>query len=66
MPREDQSPDMSFGEKTLEAGLRLYDRMANRKDMPTNRRIYLESVLDRSKEPITETDRKSTRLNSSH
>ena len=55
MPREDQSPDMSFGEKTLEAGLRLYDRMANRKDMPTNRRIYLESVLDRSKEPITET-----------
>ena len=49
------TPELSPGEKVVEAGLRLYDRFANRKEMPTNRRIFLESVLDKTKEPINET-----------
>jgi len=34
--------------------LRVYDRMSDRSKMPSNRRVFLETVLDRSKEPITE------------
>lgn len=48
------NPELTLGEKAVEAGLRLYDRFADRKTMPTNRRIFLESVLDKSKDPITE------------
>lgn len=47
--------DLTLAEKAVGAGLRLYDRFADRKTMFTNRRIFLESVLDKSKEPITET-----------
>lgn len=47
--------DLTLAEKAVGAGLRLYDKFADRKTMPTNRRIFLESVLDKSKEPITET-----------
>lgn len=47
-------PDLTLGEKAIQAGLRLYDKFADRKTMPTNRRIFLESVLDKSKNPITE------------
>lgn len=47
--------DLTFTEKAVDAGLRLYDKFADRKKMTTNRRIFLESVLDKSKEPITET-----------
>lgn len=45
---------LSIGAKITDAGLRLYDKFADRSQMPTNRRIFLESVLDKSKEPITE------------
>lgn len=48
--------DLGFGDKIVEAGLRLYDKFADRKTMPTNRRIFLESVLDKSRQPITETE----------
>lgn len=44
----------TLGERAIELGLRTYSRFADRKTMPTNRRIFLESVLDRSREPITE------------
>lgn len=47
--------DLTLTDKTINAGLRLYDKFADRKTMTTNRRIFLESVLDKSKEPITET-----------
>jgi hypothetical protein len=46
--------NLTLGEKTIHAGLELYDRFADRKTMPTNRRVFLESVLDKSKNPITE------------
>lgn len=46
--------DLGLGEKIIDTGLRLYDKFADRKTMPTNRRIFLESVLDKSKQPITE------------
>lgn len=46
--------ELTLGEKAVEAGLRLYNKFADRKTMPTNRRIFLESVLDKSKDPITE------------
>jgi hypothetical protein len=49
-----QRPDLTPAEKIIESGLRLYDRFANRAEMPTNRRIFLETVLDRSRQPITE------------
>jgi hypothetical protein len=48
------NPELTLGEKAVKAGLQLYDKFADRKTMPTNRRIFLESVLDKSKEPITE------------
>lgn len=44
----------SLGNRAIETGLRIYNRLANRKNMPTNRRIFLESVVDKSKDPITE------------
>ena len=44
----------SLGNRAIESGLRLYNRLTNRKDLPANRRIFLESVLDKSKDPITE------------
>jgi hypothetical protein len=47
-------PDLTLTERAIESGLRLYDRFADRSQMPTNRRIFLETVLDRSRQPITE------------
>ena len=47
-------PELTLSEKAIDAGLRLYDKFADRKTMPSNRRIFLESVLDKSKNPITE------------
>jgi hypothetical protein len=46
--------DLTLGEKIVESGLKLYDRFSDRKTMPANRRIFLESVLDKTKNPITE------------
>jgi hypothetical protein len=52
----DPTPEFnaSLGERVLESLLRAYDRYANRQSMPTNRRVFLETVLDRSRQPITE------------
>lgn len=44
----------SLAERALESALRAYDRFADRQSMPTNRRVFLETVLDRSRQPITE------------
>jgi hypothetical protein len=55
--------NISASERLVESGLRLYDRFSDRKAMPTNRRIFLESVLDKSKEPITETSFSPAELN---
>jgi len=44
----------SLAERALETVLRTYDRFADRQSMPTNRRVFLETVLDRSRQPITE------------
>jgi len=46
--------DLTIAEKLIGAGLRTYDKFADRSTMPTNRRIFMESVVDKSKEPITE------------
>lgn len=52
----DPTPEFkaSLGERVLESLLRAYDRFADRQTMPTNRRVFLETVLDRSQQPITE------------
>ena len=55
--------NLSTGEKLIESGLRLYDRFSDRKTMPTNRRIFLESVLDKTKNPITEASFNQAELN---
>jgi len=34
--------------------IRLYSRYADRKTMPTNRRVFLESIVDKRRDPITE------------
>lgn len=44
----------TLGNKIVETGLRLYDRFSDRSKMPSNRRVYLETVLDKSRAPITE------------
>lgn len=44
----------TLGEKVVGGALRFYDRHADRKTMATNRRVFLESVLDKRKDPITE------------
>lgn len=53
----------SLGNRAIESGLRFYNRLANRKNMPVNRRIFLESVLDKSKDPITERSFSNDELN---
>jgi len=55
--------NLSLGEKVVESGLRLYDKFSDRKTMPTNRRIFLESVLDKTKAPITEASFNKAELN---
>lgn len=44
----------TLGEKVVGGALRFYDRHADRKTMATNRRVFLESVMDKRKNPITE------------
>lgn len=63
MPSNAAKPELSLGEKAVEAGLRLYDKFADRKSMPVNRRVFLESVLDRSTDPITEAALSPVELN---
>lgn len=44
----------TLGERVVGGLLRTYSKYADRKTMPTNRRVFLESVIDRRKDPITE------------
>jgi hypothetical protein len=46
--------EQTLGERLVGAGLNIYNRFADRNKMPTNRRIFMESVVDKSKSPITE------------
>jgi hypothetical protein len=43
-----------FGFGLTDAALRAYDALHDRKKLPSNKRVLLESLLDKSKEPITE------------
>lgn len=47
--------DETFAEKLIGKALRTYSEYADRSTMPTNRRMFLESVIDKRKDPITET-----------
>lgn len=44
----------TLGERAVETGLKLYDRFTDRANLPVNKRVFLESVLDKRKDPITE------------
>lgn len=48
--------ELPVGRGMVRTGLGLYDLFSDRKTMPANRRIFLESVLDEKKDPITERD----------
>jgi hypothetical protein len=44
----------NFAERLVGGAIRLYSRNADRAAMPTNRRVFLDSVVDKRKDPITE------------
>ena len=44
----------NFAERLVGGAIRLYARNADRATMPTNRRVFLDSVVDKRKDPITE------------
>ena len=44
----------TFTERLVGGAIRLYSRNADRAAMPTNRRVFLDSVVDKRKDPITE------------
>jgi hypothetical protein len=52
------NPDLTFADKLVGAGLGLYGRNVNREDLPLHKRIFLESVVDARKDPITEASMK--------
>lgn len=61
MPQQNKKPfkpDLTFADKLVGAGLGLYGRNVNREDLPLNKRIFLESVVDARKDPITEASMK--------
>ena len=44
----------TFAERLVGGAIGLYARNADRAAMPTNRRVFLDSVVDKRKDPITE------------
>lgn len=61
MPPETKKPfkpDLTFADKLVGAGLGLYSRNVNREELPLHKRIFLESVVDARKDPITEASMK--------
>lgn len=48
--------DLSIGARLVEQALKAYDYLNDRKTLPTNRRIFLESTLDNNRNDITERD----------
>ena len=61
MPQQNKKPfkpDLTLGDRLVGAGLGLYGRNVNRKELPLHKRIFLESVVDARKDPITEASMK--------
>lgn len=54
MPPEAETLNLTLGDRIVEKGLRLYGKMVNRENLPLHKRIFLESVIDARKDPITE------------
>jgi hypothetical protein len=48
------SNELGLPSRIVETGLRVYDKFADRSKMPTNRRLFLESMLDNSTSDIDE------------
>lgn len=46
----------------IEGGLSLYDKYKGRENMPINERVFIETALDKNKEPITEKNLTKTEL----
>lgn len=54
MPPQTKKPELTFADRIVEQGLRAYGSLANREELPLHKRIFLESVVDARKDPITE------------
>lgn len=48
--------NLSLFGNVIEQGLKLYDKTQDRSKLPANKRVFLESMLDNKREPITEKD----------
>jgi hypothetical protein len=48
------TPPTTLGGLIVNAGLRAYDSFKDRSKLPTNEQIFLESILDKDRSPITE------------
>ena len=55
-PTDTQPRDLGWGNNIVQAGLNFYNDRTDRSKLPTNKRIFLESVVDKKKAPITERD----------
>jgi hypothetical protein len=61
MPPETKKPfkpNLTLADKLVGLGLNLYGKNVNREELPLNKRIFLESVVDARKDPITEASMK--------
>jgi hypothetical protein len=54
MPPQTKKPELTLADRIVEQGLRAYGSLANREELPLHKRIFLESVVDARKDPITE------------
>ena len=54
MPPQTKKPELTLADRIVEQGLRAYGSLVNREELPLNKRIFLESVIDARKDPITE------------
>lgn len=54
MPPQTKKPELTLADKIVEQGLRLYGKTVNREELPLHKRIFLESVVDARRDPVTE------------
>ena len=54
MPPPTKKPELTLADRLVEQGLRAYGSLVNREELPLHKRIFLESVIDARKDPITE------------
>ena len=47
------TPDLTFADRLVGKGLQIYGKSVDREKLPLNKRIFLESVVDLRKDPIT-------------